>query len=427
MKRRFYIIVSCFLLLIACKQKAPVQKTDTRTAAFSKITDTAKMYHSLQKPEMAIKYYKRALQNAQKNNLPRQQAETLLHIAKLLPQRDADTSLHYLNNALHIARALKHKQLQSDIYHSIAQIHKQQRDYEAALFALEAHHRLTDSLLEEHQRKDIEQVKAQRNAVYERSIAILICTALLIIALVFALFLRRTQKLNQKLALQVEVTNKLFSIISHDLRGPAGSLKQGLELVDSASITIEELPNFLKLLKKQSIVLNETLDTMLIWSRSQLNELRQNPVVFSPLPVIQNNLALMEGQYMSKNLSFDLDVPADVTIYADRDQFDFIIRNLLSNAIKFSLENGTIALNVSRENHRATFTVRDYGVGISTERQQQFLSGNLETTFGTSGEKGTGLGLRMVKDFINAAGGSISLESRKGNTCFSFTLPHQNA
>ncbi|WP_185960416.1 sensor histidine kinase [Pedobacter westerhofensis] len=263
----------------------------------------------------------------------------------------------------------------------------------------------------------------KKDALRERVFYILVAAILLGIALALALFFRRTKKLNRELTLAVDVRNKLFSIISHDLRGPAGSLKLAYELLETGAISDEEFPGFFKMLKNQSNTLNETLDSLLIWSRSQLDEIRTVPLKFVLLESIKFNLALLEGQYTIKQLKINISVPIDMEIYADKDQFDFIIRNLLSNAIKFSYAGSAIEVTAERKKDSILLTVTDHGIGISPERQAQFQSGTLETTFGTSGEKGTGLGLRMIKDFVSASGGNISLQSTKGNTQFSLSLP----
>ncbi|RYE36040.1 MAG: HAMP domain-containing histidine kinase, partial [Sphingobacteriales bacterium] len=256
------------------------------------------------------------------------------------------------------------------------------------------------------------------------TIGLSVTLGLFAIAVTLGLYFQKTRMLNRRLAQSISVRDKLFSIISHDLRGPAGSLKQALELIDTGAVSAEELPEFLSMLKNQSFVLNDTLDTLLIWSRSQLNEISQNPIKFPVLTLINKNLALLEGQYKLKGLSVKVDIAPNDDVYADRDQFEFIIRNLISNAIKFSLPGGKIEIALRKKLHLVELTVRDHGIGISTERQAQFLTGDLDTTFGTSGEKGTGLGLRMVKDFIHAAGGTISIESKKGDTIFNLKFDY---
>lgn len=416
-------VLSVFSSLISCKN-TPVPDSSRQSDRFSALTDSARRHHEAGHKDLALDYHKRALNHARDSGLRQQQAEALLHIAKLLPKQEADTSLQYLDNALNIARSLNHYQLQSDIYRSIVQIHKQQQNYTAALFALEAHHQLADSLLNERRKKDIRQAEIQSKNLQDRTISIAVTVVLLTILITLVVVFRRTRKLNRKLAQSLSVREKLFSIIGHDLRGPAGSIKQALQLINSGTVDQQELPGFLTMVESQSYVLNDTLDSLLAWSRSQLNEIGQNLVIFLARESVDSILALLEGQYTAKDVSIELDVPPELEVYADRDQFDFMVRNLLSNAIKFSHNGGVITLTIRRNKSWTEISITDRGIGISEERQHLFRTENLETTFGTSGEKGTGLGLRMIKDFVSAAGGKISLKSKKGETNFCVSLPH---
>ncbi|CAM4432077.1 Histidine kinase-, DNA gyrase B-, and HSP90-like ATPase [Pedobacter westerhofensis] len=222
----------------------------------------------------------------------------------------------------------------------------------------------------------------------------------------------------------IAIKNKLFSIISHDLRGPAASLKQAHELIDEGAIAIDELPLFLKMLKKQSTILNETLDSLLMWSRAQLDEIQINPIHFDILESINKTLALLEGQFGIKDLIIKNNIFVGTIAYLDKNQFEFIIRNMLSNAIKFSHQGGQIELDLQIRKNYFDLLITDHGIGISPERQNQFSSGSLETTSGTLGEKGTGLGLRMVMDFMSSIGGKIQLTSTSDETCFRLTFPN---
>lgn len=411
--------------LLACTGKETNNNAlPTHKDHFASITDTAKLHKEQGRKDLALAYHRTALGYAKGNNLRRQQAEALLEISRLLPRKQADTSLVYLNAALEIAKSLNHYRLQSDIYRTISQIHRQQEDYTSALFALEAHHQLADSLLNEQQKTDLRQADTERRSAQGKTISIAFIAFLIAISLALALFSGRARKLNKKLSQSLSVKDKLFSIIGHDLRGPAGNIRQAIGLINSGGVDPSELPTFLELLGKQSENLNDTLDSLLAWSRTQTEEISAHPILFPASDSITMAIALLDGQARAKGIIVETDILPQSQVYADRDQFDFIIRNLLSNAIKFSNEGGTVRISVRRNRGMMEVLVADNGIGISMERQQIFRSENLETTFGTSGEKGTGLGLRMVKDFIAAAGGRIRLESGNGQTNFCISLPY---
>ncbi|SDF50317.1 two-component system, OmpR family, phosphate regulon sensor histidine kinase PhoR [Mucilaginibacter pineti] len=119
------------------------------------------------------------------------------------------------------------------------------------------------------------------------------------------------------------------------------------------------------------------------------------------------------------------DLPEGLTLHADADHFEFIIRNLLSNAIKFSYEGGAITIGAKLPSpEEAVLSVADQGIGISPDQQAVFLTSNLKVNFGTKKEQGSGLGLLLIKDFIKANQGRIWLESEPGKgTRFYVAMP----
>ncbi len=168
------------------------------------------------------------------------------------------------------------------------------------------------------------------------------------------------------------------------------------------------------MLEDQTHSVNESLDTLLNWAKTQLSGIETNIVSFDPIPVVESNMALLQGQAAQKNIVFTTRGDTGLLIHADADQFNFIIRNLLSNAVKFSYENSTVEIEIARQNDEVLFRVKDRGVGISAERQKQFVTMHIGSTYGTSGEKGTGLGLLLIKEFVQANKGSITVESEEG-------------
>jgi len=112
-------------------------------------------------------------------------------------------------------------------------------------------------------------------------------------------------------------------------------------------------------------------------------------------------------------------------LHADVDHLEFIVRNILSNAIKFSYEGTTITISAHQASSAETIiSIEDHGIGISKEQQAVFLTGNLKANFGTRNEKGSGLGLLLIKDFVKANRGKIWLESTPGKgSTFHVAIP----
>lgn len=222
--------------------------------------------------------------------------------------------------------------------------------------------------------------------------------------------------------------DKLFSIISHDLRGPCGNFGQVLDLL--AEDLVFDDPVKMRLveeLRNTSKSVMNLLDNLLNWSRSQSQR-----IVIDPQDVIIN-LAVMESIRLlkpianSKQISLEFNASKIHTVLVDTNSLSLIFRNLLSNAIKFTGIGGRIVVTVDdmEDEGMVKISVSDNGIGMSQEALSRlFKPGQHFTTYGTSNEKGSGLGLLLVKDFVEYNQGTLSVSSEEGKgTTFSFTLP----
>ena len=126
----------------------------------------------------------------------------------------------------------------------------------------------------------------------------------------------------------------------------------------------------------------------------------------------------------AKNIHLVQTVPEGIKMYADKDMLDAVIRNLVSNAIKFTA-NGTITVSVMMRDYDLLFAVQDNGIGIAEEKLALLFTKSFsDSTYGTSGEKGTGLGLELCRDFVEKHQGKIWAESKLGQgSTFYFTTP----
>ena len=152
--------------------------------------------------------------------------------------------------------------------------------------------------------------------------------------------------------------------------------------------------------------------------------MKVNAVDFELKTIVQKNIDVLGNQAKDKGITIQDNTPKNLTAHADPDHFDFVIRNLLSNAIKFTYPSGNISIGARAEaNGYVTCWVQDDGIGISEEKQQEFLNANLQVSYGTSGEKGTGFGLLLSKEFVKANGGKMWLTSVEGQgSIFYFSL-----
>lgn len=402
----------------------------------------AAIQDSIGKKNEALRYYFEALDSAKKAQLPVQEAEALMGIARSFGLAQPQQSMDHLNMALVIARRMGEKKLLADIYNSMSEIYRRRNQFESALQALDQHRVLLDEQVKERRLNRDQVVKVnyeleqqellfqQRKVLHQRKIiernswTIIGITVLALLAILW-MYLYKTRQLNKKLAESNYIKDQLFSIIGHDLRTPIGGITQMLALMETENLSSEQ-SEMVGLMKKQGERAGEILQSLLSWGRAQLKGITVKSVHFDPRPVILKNVELLHSQIMDKGLIVDNQVPAGISIKGDVDHFDFIIRNLISNAIKFSFPKGKITV-LAYEMHtigKMAFSVKDEGVGISEAQQLSFRSNQLQVTFGTEGEKGTGIGLSLSRKFVKANGGKIWLKSvvNEGAT-FSFSFP----
>tara|TARA_R110001583_G_scaffold13561_3_gene57951 strand:+ start:7405 stop:9435 length:2031 start_codon:yes stop_codon:yes gene_type:complete len=223
--------------------------------------------------------------------------------------------------------------------------------------------------------------------------------------------------------------DKLFSIIGHDLRSPIGGLKQFVELTLSTSDLTDthSIREILEDIQKSANTTYDLLENLLAWAKSQRNEVVFMPTRVNLHEIINACTSLLAETARDKNISIHNQSSPNQFVFADQNMLMTILRNLLTNAIKFTHPNKNIYLSVIDTGIDISISVKDEGVGINPENLDKLFKPNdFLTTFGTSGEKGTGLGLLLCKDFAEKHNGKIWVESELGKgSVFNFTLPLQ--
>jgi len=234
---------------------------------------------------------------------------------------------------------------------------------------------------------------------------------------------------NEKLKELNQTKDQFFSIIAHDLRGPIGGLAQLGELlsVEVGTLKREEQDQLIQLVaetSKKSFIL---LENLLLWSQSESGELEVNKESIDVKELFTSNLALMAAGIKQKHIQVSLDVEPELQIHADKQMLSTVFRNLLSNAIKFTQPGGHISLSAEyrQADNEVCLHFKDDGIGIPDDKIELLLS--LDSKFSTAGtlkEKGSGLGLKLCKQFVQRHQGSIQIQStmNKGSE-FSVYLP----
>ena len=412
-----------------------------RDTQITLLNEEGKVYEESGKKQQALNYYKQALIEAKKYNQPQEQAEALIRIAGVLKTENAGQSLDDLKKALRIAEDLHQPQLEADIYQALAGVYQQEKNYKEAMAALEEHHRLLDSLLESDTTKDIaaldssytlESTRQQighlqqinKKETSELDMGMVILTIVILLLALLWLYLRKINRLNRELKASNRIKDTLFSVIGHDLKGPAGSAAYLITLMETEKFPEDELQTMLTELRKQTSASFELLTSLFEWGRTQLQGVQVKPGNLLTKPLIQTNISLLNQQAAVKKIVITDHTAPDTRIMADHDHFNFIIRNLLSNAIKFTYEDGHIDIKANQTAREVVFSITDTGIGISMAQQRAFAETSLQVQFGTGGEKGSGLGLLLIKEFMKANNGRIWLESTEGKgTTFYIAFP----
>ena len=232
----------------------------------------------------------------------------------------------------------------------------------------------------------------------------------------------KLESTNEKLESLNQLNTQITSIISHDLKGPINSMRAYLNSNYIDANKPEDLAQLFPLIKNNLNSLNELVENLLEWSRST-NDVNMTEVNLKEIVLEVCNL--FEGNALEKNIALKCGISENMKVIADLAMLRFIIRNLMNNAIKFT-ENGKVEVDieVKKDNH-VQVKIIDTGIGISQELLKRInLKNKKVSTKGTRNEKGTGLGLQLVREFLSIHKTELNIESEenKGST-FSFELP----
>ncbi len=225
--------------------------------------------------------------------------------------------------------------------------------------------------------------------------------------------------------------DKLISLISHDLRSPFNSLLGFSEILTTEydSLTHDEIQEYLKVIYEASNNLYGMTNNLLHYSRVQMGRFDFKPKNLKLIKTINRCLNLLKGNVVKKQINLSLDVDKNLEVFADEDMLNSIIQNLTSNAIKFTNRHGDVNITAKEATEAsgknlAEITIKDNGVGISKEDLEKIKKDLIFSTSGTEREYGTGLGLVLVKEFIEKNGGKVWINSKVNEgTTFTFTLP----
>jgi len=221
--------------------------------------------------------------------------------------------------------------------------------------------------------------------------------------------------------------DKFFSIIAHDLRSPLAVQKSGTKILTKhiSNLSKDEITKVVVAMADNVDMLDRLLDNLLQWAHLQKGGFPNNPVVVNLYELATLRLDILEPNTEAKSIKIKVNIEKDMCVYADYNMIESILHNLITNAIKFTHKLGNIQISAMILNDMIEVRIKDSGIGISAKKVNNlFQIDENVSSRGTEGEKGSGLGLLLCKDFVELNGGEIMVESKEGEgTCFSFTLP----
>jgi signal transduction histidine kinase len=237
------------------------------------------------------------------------------------------------------------------------------------------------------------------------------------------------QKKNEELQKLNSTKDKFFRIIAHDLKSPFTALLGFSEILKDNidDLSSEQSKNIVNILHSSLKDQYTFLENLLKWSQLQSGRFELTYSLVQVESLIKNIIKFAEPVIRSKNIEIKTSVPDGVTLYSDAQALTSILYNILFNALKFTADYGKVAIFVSENDRNVSFAIEDNGVGMLPDRVNKlFMIGEAVSTLGTNHEKGSGLGLILVKELIEKLKGDITVESTQGiGTTFRVVIPKQ--
>ncbi|MBU0475414.1 MAG: tetratricopeptide repeat-containing sensor histidine kinase [Bacteroidetes bacterium] len=396
-----------------------------------------------------------------------------------LKKGNFDKAISYLNNSIQFGKQTELFEEIFPAYKSLAEANANKRNYKEAYSNILKYIEAKDEFLSQSNAKRLTDIEIKyQSEKKEKEIEILtksqeiqnlqlsnqkyITIALIVIIILIGggsiLLLRRykfkkktnlalehSNKMMKRYADELEFTNyqlkesednlknlnatkdKFFSIIAHDLKGPFFSLLGLSEIMseDIDDMSIEDIKEMSKGINGASQKVFALLENLLQWARAQLGMINIEKQLFDFNELVLENSKLFKNNFEQKGIVLKSELIEDSKIFADREMINFALRNLLNNAIKFTNNNGEVTIESKKQDNNFIVSISDTGIGIDETSLKKLFK--IESTFSTDGtgeEKGTGLGLILVHEFIIKNNGEIIVESKvnKGTT-FTIKLP----
>lgn len=364
----------------------------------------------------------------------------------------------YYTSVVSLGRVMNSKEHVALMYNKFHSLDSIAGDYKSALKHYKMYQSMTDSLINQSKNRTVALYKIQfeldeqeaenklllvakkhdeQIILYQR--LILVASLLTLFIIVLALF--RLKRLNGKLKnrnliianqnSKLEeldgIKNKIFSVISHDLRNPFAQLISFLDLFEQQLLDTEEMVELIPVMNTNARQSMGMMENLLMWSKSQLEGFRVHPDAFNVGELVRDTLDKLDTQIQEKRQIVETEGIDDVDVWADKEMVRIVVRNILSNALKFTSAHDTIHIEAHYSKEMtAIIAIRDSGVGMSPDQVNKLFSFETKSTNGTENEAGTGLGLKICYDLLVLNKGKIWVESAEGEgSTFYIQLPRK--
>ena len=221
--------------------------------------------------------------------------------------------------------------------------------------------------------------------------------------------------------------DRLYSVIAHDIKSPFANISMLISTISEGYLepSSDEFNEILQNINSSTQETYSLLENLLQWTKSQTGDLEQNIEQINLESLVAGCCRFLEPSADRKQISLKYKVDGEIEINADRNMMQSVLQNIINNSIKFTEQGGEVNISGSREADQVVIRVADDGIGISESNQKKlFVDEGQLTTRGTNNEKGSGLGLLLVKEFVQKNQGTIQVSSKEGKgTTFTIKLP----
>jgi signal transduction histidine kinase len=463
----------CDMLYAIGKNYAAQKKKQSAYAVFSKVQQKAKMHHLIYLEMNVLKNISEVsleldyVEKAKESGFRKKEIALLLRdyncvntannlIAKaFFAEKKVDSARIYNQLALKGALRRGRDSTERDIWTLQSILMEEEGNTFAALVALENAENLNDKIASSEQKLAIERQRQKmtiqkaeeetnrriNNRLKQESLIWHLLAGVITLSILISLFflfkILINHKANRLLTLQSvqieeqkdqlerlsQVKNQLFAVISHDLRSPLWAIQAVLDTLNETDLPIQDRSHWINLLHQQTAKTSVLLENLLLWAKIQMNSYKPLKEQFKLRPIIDELEDAIKVVFAGKRVEVNNKVCVNFTLNSDPVMIRMALRNLLTNAIKFSDEGQEVIIYAEQVDEGLAIHIKDHGIGMTEEQLRKALDGQL-SRFGTKGEVGSGMGLSLVRQFLEKQGGKLLGKATREQGCtFTIILP----